>query len=100
MDIVVMPAVHQLGIAASTLDPGMNELAAEIEQADQFPVPNAPAQSQDPMVAAVLQPSVSLRVKAGFLRPDDLQTPQALEELALIGLRVRTLSSRLSGSSW
>ena len=87
-DIVVFCPVHQLGIAALPVDPGIYKLTAEIEQADQLPVSQPAAEGQYPAVAAVLHMDIRLGIEAGLPGPELLQPPQTLEQLALVGVRV------------
>ena len=87
-DIIIARAIHQFRVAPRPVCAGPDKLIAEVEQADQLPVSHPAAQGQHPGISAVLHPHVRLRVKAGFRPADGLQPPQALEQSALVGIRV------------
>ena len=82
-------SVQEIGIAAVPVHAGMDKPAAEVEQAHQLPLSHPPAEGQDVGAAGLLHGHVRPGVKAGLRRPDGLHLPEALEKLALAGLRVR-----------
>ena len=61
-----MLSIHELGVPAAAVNACGNKLAAEIEEANEFPVSDFPAKREDMAVPGILRPDIGFGREAGF----------------------------------